>query len=182
MKRKTAKEILAESFRELAGKKSVDKITVADITDNCGYSTTTFYRHFKDKYDLIVWEHTQRVAKIMVQNGRDGDPWKQTLLEAAYSFGQNKKYLTNLLRHTNGHDSFVRNMTEIHYEALKGYILSSDKIDELDDKTDMYIRIYCLGAVNLSCEWILGKYQVSSQELAEIFEKSLPEPLYKYLP
>ena len=181
MKRKTAKEILAESFRELASKKSVDKITVADITDNCGYSTTTFYRHFKDKYDLIVWEHTQRVAKIMAQIEKDGDPWKQTLLETANSFGQNKKYLTNLLRHTNGYDSFVRNMTEIHYEALKGYILSSDKIDELDDKTDMYIRIYCLGAVNLSCEWILGKYQVSSRELAEIFERSLPEPLYKYL-
>lgn len=181
MKRKTAKEILAESFRELAQRKSVDRITVADITENCGYSTTTFYRHFRDKYDLIAWEHTRGLAKIMAPRGDDECPWKHTLLEAASSFEQNKKYLTNLLIHTNGHDSFVRNMSEIHYEALKGYILSSGKIDELDEKTDMYIRLYCLGAVDLTCEWILGKYHAGVQELAEIYEKSLPEPLYKYL-
>lgn len=181
MKRKTAKEILAESFRELAGKKSVDKITVQDITDNCGYSTTTFYRHFKDKYDLIVWEHTQGVSEIMARIGSGGYSWKQTLIEGANSFEQEKEYLTNLLIHTNGHDSFIRNMTEINYEALKGYILSSGKIDELDEITDMYIRIYCLGTVNLTCEWILGKYHISSRELAEIYERSLPEPLHEYL-
>ena len=36
MKRKTAKEILSDSFRELAQVKPVDRITVKDITDNCG--------------------------------------------------------------------------------------------------------------------------------------------------
>ena len=51
MKRKTAKEILAESFIELAQTKKIDKITVKDITDNCGYSSATFYRQFRDKYD-----------------------------------------------------------------------------------------------------------------------------------
>jgi len=34
MKRKTTKEILAESFRELAESKSVDRITVQEIVDN----------------------------------------------------------------------------------------------------------------------------------------------------
>ena len=41
MKWKTAKEILAESFREIAEMKPIDKITVKDITKNCGYSTAT---------------------------------------------------------------------------------------------------------------------------------------------
>ena len=38
MKRKTANELLAESFRELTEPKSIDRITVQDIVDNCGYS------------------------------------------------------------------------------------------------------------------------------------------------
>lgn len=42
MKRKTTKEILAESFRELAESKSVDRITVREIVDNCDYSTAAF--------------------------------------------------------------------------------------------------------------------------------------------
>ena len=65
MKRKTAKEILAASFQELAEVKSIDKITIRDIVDNCGYSSATFYRNFRDKYDLIAWEHTRAVAEIV---------------------------------------------------------------------------------------------------------------------
>ena len=46
MQRKTAKQILAESFREVAQTKSIDKITVKDITENRGYSSATppFFR------------------------------------------------------------------------------------------------------------------------------------------
>lgn len=47
MKRKTAKAILADSIREVAEIKSVDKITVQEIADNCGYSPATFYRQLK---------------------------------------------------------------------------------------------------------------------------------------
>ena len=54
LKRKTAKEILAESFREVAEHKNIDKITVRDITENCGYSSAAVYRQFRDKYDRIA--------------------------------------------------------------------------------------------------------------------------------
>ena len=69
MKRKTAREILVDAFREVAGSKDVDKITVKEITENCGYSTATFYRHFRDKYDLIVWSYTQAVTAAMKKDG-----------------------------------------------------------------------------------------------------------------
>lgn len=181
MKRKTAKEILAESFRELAKTKNIDKITIKDITDNCGYSPATFYRQFRDKYDLIAWEYTRGVAAIMDRIGVGEYPWRQTLLDGAIQFREQQDYLTNLFLHTSGQDSFIRYMTEINYEALKKQILKSGGLSELDEKTDMYIRIYCLGTVSLTCEWILGKYQASPEELAEIYENSLPEPLYVYL-
>ena len=54
MKRKTAKEIPAESFRELAQSMPIDKITVKDIITDCGYSQATFYRQF---------QHTQNAPK-----------------------------------------------------------------------------------------------------------------------
>ena len=52
MKRKTAKEILADSFHELAEDRQIDKITVREIAANCGYSSATFYRQFRDKYSF----------------------------------------------------------------------------------------------------------------------------------
>ena len=54
MKRKTTKEILAESFMELMTTKPVSKITIIDIVENCGMTKPTFYRYFKDKYDLMA--------------------------------------------------------------------------------------------------------------------------------
>ena len=53
MNRKTTKEILAESYLELAERKTINKISVVDIVENCSMTKPTFYRYFKDKYDLI---------------------------------------------------------------------------------------------------------------------------------
>ena len=181
MKRKTAKEILADSFRELAQTKSIDKITVQEIVENSGYSTATFYRQFKDKYDLIAWDYTRGIAAIMDKIGADGYTWEQTLLDGAKGFCANRDYLANLFLHTGGQDSFISYMTEINYNALKKHIQEVSGKDVPDEPTDMYIRIYCLGAVSLTCEWILGKYQVSPEELAEIYKNALPVPLYPYL-
>jgi len=180
MKRKTAKEILSDSFRELAVNKKIDKITIQDIVDNCGYSPATFYRNFRDKYDLIAWDHTRGVAEIMDRIGGDYT-WRQTLIDGAKWFYAEKEYLANLFQHTTGHDSFIRYMTEINCNALKKHILSASKKDNLTIQEELYIRVYCLGTVNLTCEWILGKYDSAPNEIADIYEGALPEPLHKYL-
>ena len=181
MKRKTPKEILTASFQELAAKKSIDKITIQEIVDNCGYSPATFYRHFKDKYDLIAWEHTRAVADIVDQVGADGYPWKQTLYDGARLYDENKDYLLNLLQHTSGHDSFIRYMTEINCAALEKYILSVKENRKLTHEEMMYVKIYCHGLVDLACEWILGQINTTLEEIAKVYEQSIPDPLKKYL-
>ena len=49
------KKALAQSLKELMGKQSFAKISVADICEGCGMSRKSFYYHFKDKYDLVNW-------------------------------------------------------------------------------------------------------------------------------
>ena len=162
-------------------KKPIDKITVSDIIGNCGYSTATFYRHFKDKYDLIVWAYTQSVSRTMDQIGKDGYPWNQTLLEGAMSFDANREVFANLLLHTSGHDAFISQMTEINYQALRAQILKSADKKNLDEQTDMYVRMYCMGTVCLTCDWILKRYHATAAEMAEVYENCLPQPLHPYL-
>ena len=181
MKRKNAKELLAESFRELAAAKSIDKITVKEIVDNCGYSMATFYRNYKDKYDLIAWDYAQGTARIMGQINEQDYTWRQTLLDGALHFEKEREYLKNLFLHTSGHDAFILYMTEINYDALKKHILAVSGMDGLDEQTDMYVRVYCMGTVSLTCEWIFGRYKAAPEVLAEVFENSLPVPLHKYL-
>lgn len=54
MKKKTTKELLADSFLELAEKVPINKITIANIAENCEVTQPTFYRYFKDKYDILM--------------------------------------------------------------------------------------------------------------------------------
>ena len=54
-------------------------------------------------------------------------------------------------------------------------------LDELDEKTDMLIRVYVHGTVRLSCEWILGQFTCDAGTLAEVYEKTIPEPLISIL-
>ena len=41
-----------------------------DIVNNCGYSSATFYRQYKDKYDLIAWAYTRDLELIQTMNRR----------------------------------------------------------------------------------------------------------------
>lgn len=56
---------LANSLKNLMLNKPFDKIRVADIVGNCGVTRTTFYYHFKDKYDLMNWIYYTETVPFM---------------------------------------------------------------------------------------------------------------------
>ena len=48
--------------------KSLDKITINELAEDCGISRMAFYYHFKDIYDLVEWsclEDAQKVSKLI---------------------------------------------------------------------------------------------------------------------
>ena len=51
----TTKYALEESLKRLLLHKPLDKITIQDLTADCGISRMSFYYHFKDIYDLVEW-------------------------------------------------------------------------------------------------------------------------------
>lgn len=181
MKRKTSKEILAESFREVAERKNIDKITVKDITDNCGYSPATFYRQFSDKYDLIVWDYTRELDIIL--SGVDGtwSGWTNTLKSVAAFFEDRKIYLANLFLHTSGLEAFTTYMQEINYRCLTEIVQKTEGEHPIDKMTEMAIRLYILGTVQFTSEWILGKWEATAEELSMVYVQAFPEILRKYM-
>lgn len=47
------KRAIIESFLRLVGKKTLDKITVRDLVDDCGINRNTFYYYFQDIYAVM---------------------------------------------------------------------------------------------------------------------------------
>ena len=46
-------QLLADSLKELAAKRPMEKITIKEITDKAGVIRPTFYNHFQDKFELL---------------------------------------------------------------------------------------------------------------------------------
>ena len=56
------REAFATSFCTLYAQKSIDKITVKEITALAGYNRSTFYQYFDDIYDLLDYVEDSLLA------------------------------------------------------------------------------------------------------------------------
>ena len=65
---KTRNKFVA-SMKKLMEAKPLDKITVKEIVENSEMTRQTFYRNFKDKYDLVNWHFEQLADKSFRQMG-----------------------------------------------------------------------------------------------------------------
>ena len=61
----TTKRALEASLKKLLLQKPLNKITINDITEDCGVNRMTFYYHFKDIYDLVDWIMVEDAAKAL---------------------------------------------------------------------------------------------------------------------
>lgn len=85
-------------FGDLAASRPVDKITVKDITDQCGISRNTFYYHYQDIYQVLkayVQYSAEHVIELMVED--EGEDGKAGLKEIRY-LEANRELLCNLYR------------------------------------------------------------------------------------
>ena len=62
------KRALEASLKNLLLQKPLSKITISDITEDCGINRMTFYYHFKDIYDLVEWSCQEDASKALAGN------------------------------------------------------------------------------------------------------------------
>lgn len=64
------KRALEQSLKNLLLKKPLTKITIGDITEDCGINRMTFYYHFKDIYDLVEWACLEDARRALDEKKR----------------------------------------------------------------------------------------------------------------
>ena len=175
-RRRTTKELIADSFIELSEDRSIDKITIKDIVGNCELTATTFYNHFHDKYDLIVWIYSTAVEKIMNKIGKCGYEWRDTLFDGIKYSVDNRKFLINAIIHTEGQNSFINHVSKVNYKVLSDYIKMSNKLEELPQDVEVLVKIYVYGTVCMMCEWLINKMPIPMEKFIKLIEEGVPEP------
>lgn len=177
----TTKEIFAESLKKLSVKKSVEKISVKEIINDCGLTKTTFYNHFRDKYDLAAWIYSSAAEKIMQKINLNGYIWKDSLADGLSYFFENRNFLKNLILNTKGQDSFINYVAAFNVKILSDYIKKKNNFENLPSEVEIYVKFYCYGTVCTICEMLIKDFPIPIEEFVKLLKNSLPEPLKKFL-
>lgn len=91
------KNAIAQSLKKIMMKKPLTKITINDITDECGINRMTFYYHFKDIYDLIEWIFIKNVDKVL-DDKKTYNTWQSGILNILKSIEENKDFILGVYK------------------------------------------------------------------------------------
>lgn len=131
----TTKRALEASLKKLLLKKPINKITITDITDDCGVNRMTFYYHFTDIYDLARWACLEDAAQAIADN-KTYETWQQGFLNIFNAVSENKPLIMNVYRALDREqvENYLNTQTQglllgVIEERAKGMVISEkDKL------------------------------------------------------
>mgnify|MGYP002663151572 CR=1 FL=1 len=160
------KRALESSLKKLLLEKPLHKITVSDITDDCGINRMTFYYHFKDIYDLVEWS-CQEDASRALAGKKTYETWQQGLLQIFEAVQENKPFILNVYR------SVSREQVETYLYRLTYDLMMGDVEERAAGMTvrpedkEFIANFYKFAFVGLTLDWIKNDMRQDPAQLVE---------------
>ncbi len=173
---------LADSLKELMGKKSLSKISVSDIVSNCGLTRQAFYYHFKDKFDLMNWIYYTETARFMNTFSVDTDikHWADATLALCAYMRDNKTFYINALK-TTGQNSFQEYLHDYIRVFVQSMIENAAGQEADADKYSIISEIIATSDVAMMVRWAGDGMKEDPEpiirQIGEIFDGSLMSEL-----
>lgn len=160
------KNALADSLKALLELHPVDKITISDITDDCGVNRMTFYYHFQDIYDLLEWSWIREANKVL--NGKKTyDTWQQGFLQIFNAVSENKQIVMNIY-HSVNREQIEIYLYKLTYDLLFGVIEENAAgMDVRDDDKKFIADFYKYAFVGLILDWIKNGMKADPSQVIE---------------
>ena len=164
------KRALEQSLKNLLLKKPLTKITVGDITDDCGINRMTFYYHFKDIYDLVEWSCLED-AKRALDEKKTYDTWQQGLLQIFKAVQENKPFILNVYRCV--HREQVEKYLQPLVDQLLWNVINEEAagITVRDEDKQFIAQVYSYMFIGLMLDWIKDDMREDPQQIVEKLSK-----------
>ena len=164
------KRALEQSLKNLLLKKPLSKITISDLTEDCGMNRMTFYYHFKDIYDLVEWSCLTD-AKRALDEKKTYDTWQQGFLQILEAVQANKPFVMNV------YHCVHREQVEIYLRPLVEDLILNVVNEEAgglnvrdEDKT-FIVQAYSYIFIGIMLDWIKEDMKENPQEIVERLNK-----------
>lgn len=158
--------MITESVFRLAEKKPLNKITVRDITNDCGITRNTFYYYFHDIYDVFTTYVESRTAEIYERTTSDSGLFD--FMELATSY---KKVWINCYK-TIGHETLSKYVGEkIRSLIIKTFEAegNKDKMSEFD--LNIICTFYEEALFGLMMRWLQDKLSDDPEQMKRSLER-----------
>lgn len=156
---------LANSLKKLLMCKPLNKITIADITSDCGVNRMTFYYHFQDIYDLVDWI-LEKDAERVLEEHQSYDSLQDAFVTVLQQVRQNRTLVLNLYR------ALQRDQIEQYLYRLMDPIMHDFALREGEGLTvpeqdkQFVLDFYKCAFVGLVLEWICRDMKDEPEQLA----------------
>lgn len=147
------KRALEASLKNLLLKKPLSKITINDITEDCGISRMTFYYHFKDIYDLVEWSCLED-AKRALEGKKTYETWQQGILQIFEAVLENKPFIINVYRSVS-REHVENYLFRLTYDLLIGVVNEkSAGLTVREEDKEFIADFYKYAFVGVMLNWV----------------------------
>ncbi len=162
----TTKRALEASLKQLLLKKPLNKITINDITENCGVNRMTFYYHFKDIYDLVEWVFEEDAARLL--DGKlNAENWKEGFLCILWELRDNKPLVMNVYRSIS-REQLERYLYKLVYKLLRRVLdTEAEKIPVREEDKELIVNFYKYALVGMALDWVGRDMKEEPEIIAE---------------
>lgn len=160
------KRALEESLKRLLLEKPLGKITIADITNDCGISRMTFYYHFQDIYDLVEWACEEDAARAIAGN-KTADTWQTGLLDTFLALRKNKPFIASIY-HDMSREQVERFLVPVVSDLVKSVVdehAARRHVREQD--RDFIARFFAHALIGTVLDWIARDMRDDPQQLVQ---------------
>ena len=176
----TTKRALEASLKKLLNQKPLNKITINDITEDCGVNRMTFYYHFKDIYDLVDWILTEDAIKVM-EGRRSFDTWTEAFQDILQQVQTNRTLVLNVYRSV-GREQVEQYLYRLLDPMLKEFAdRETTDITVQDADKQFVIDFYKYALVGMVLEWIRRDMKTDPAVMTERLGKMIHGDLRRAL-
>ena len=177
------KRALADALKRLLSTKSLDKVTVTDIAEECGVNRQTFYYHFKDIYDLVEWICLDEAARA-IGDHKTSDTWQEGFLRLLHTILENKSFTVKVY-HSISRDKMERFLYDVTHRLIMDVVEEKSAGMHISDADKSFVAdFYKYAFVGMALDWVRdgmkGAPEIIVDKLGILIAGDISEALKKF--
>lgn len=160
------KRALESTLKNLLQQKPLDKITIAELTAECGISRMTFYYHFHDIHELVTWICDEAAAKAIAGNALH-NTWEAGLLQIFRTVQADASFFTAVYFSVS-RERIDQYLYEVTYDLLHQVVeTKSAGIDTSAADCDFVTNFYKYSFVGVLTDWVRTGMQQDPSDIVD---------------